>query len=68
VRFVVGSRIHDIGLYRPKHTWQFDDGVTFREVDVLTRNAPAAMTDYLKESEKQPEKPYRKRRERKPAE
>lgn len=68
LRFVVGSRIHDTGVYRPKHEWRFEGGISFREVDVLTRNVPAELTDYVRESTKEPEKPFRKRRERKPKE
>ncbi|MCU1231028.1 MAG: tagH 4 [Acidobacteria bacterium] len=52
IRFVVGSRIHDIGVYRPKHTWRFEGGITFREVDTLKRDVPAEMAEYIRESEK----------------
>jgi lipopolysaccharide transport system ATP-binding protein len=50
IRFVVGSRIHDIGVYRPGHVWRFEGGISFREVDVLNRNVPAPMAEYLKEN------------------
>jgi ABC-type polysaccharide/polyol phosphate transport system ATPase subunit len=52
IRFVVGSRVHDIGVYRPKHTWRFDGGIAFRNVDVLERDVPAEMANYIRESEK----------------
>jgi ABC-type polysaccharide/polyol phosphate transport system ATPase subunit len=28
--FRVKSRTRDVGIYRPRHTWRFSDGVTFR--------------------------------------
>jgi ABC-type polysaccharide/polyol phosphate transport system ATPase subunit len=54
IRFVVGSRVHDIGVYRPKHTWRFEGGIAFREVDTLKRDVPAAMAEWIQESEKPP--------------
>jgi hypothetical protein len=64
IRFVVGSRIHDVGVYRPKHEWKFDGGIHFKTVDVLERNVPAPMAEYIKESEaNQPR--YRRARPRK---
>jgi len=65
LRFVVGSRVHDTGVYRPRHTWEFDgDGVRFRSVDMLERNVPAPIAEYIRETgeEKTPE--YRKRKKR----
>src|SRR5258707_9278170 len=66
IRFVVGSRVHDIGVYRPKHDWRFDGGITFRAVDTLRRNVPAPMAEYIRENEDEPQPPpkYRKRRTR----
>jgi ABC-type polysaccharide/polyol phosphate transport system ATPase subunit len=66
IRFVVGSRVHDIGVYRPKHDWKFDGGISFRSVDTLRRNVPAPMAEYIRETESQsdPEPKYRKRRQR----
>ncbi len=61
VRFVVGSRIHDVGVYRPKHEWRFEGGISFKSVDVLTRNVPAPMAEYIKDNE-EPAPAYRKRR------
>lgn len=46
LRFVVGSRVHDIGVYRPKHTWQFEGGIGLRQVDVR-RNVPASIAEAL---------------------
>lgn len=28
--FRVKSRIHDVGIYRPRHRWGFGEGVTFK--------------------------------------
>lgn len=61
VRFAVGSRIHDVGVYRPKHEWQFEGGISFKAVDVLTRNVPAPMAEYIKDNEP-PALAYKKRR------
>ena len=66
VRFVVGSRFHDTGVYRPSHEWRFEGGITFKTIDTLKRNVPAPMAEYIRgaESEK-PELPtFRKRRKR----
>jgi len=52
LRFVVGSRVHDIGVYRPKHQWKFEGGIAFREIDNLKRNVPAAVVEALQSSEK----------------
>jgi ABC-type polysaccharide/polyol phosphate transport system ATPase subunit len=54
LRFVVGSRVHDIGVYRPRHTWKFEGGIAFREVDLIKRNVPNEMADYVRDSEKKP--------------
>jgi ABC-type polysaccharide/polyol phosphate transport system ATPase subunit len=66
IRFVVGSRVHDIGVYRPKHDWRFDGGIVFRSVDTLSRNVPAPMAEYIRDNEDEPQPPpkYRKRRSR----
>jgi len=66
LRFTVGSRVHDIGVYRPKHEWAFEGEVQLKRIDDPNRNLPAAMADYIKESETDadPSK-YRKRRRRK---
>ena len=56
LRFVVGSRVHDIGVYRPKHQWRFDGGIAFREIDNRKRNVPAPIAEYLRENEAKPKK------------
>ena len=50
IRFVVGSRVHDIGVYRPKHDWKFEGGITFRATDTL-RNVPAPIAEYIRSTE-----------------
>src|SRR5882724_6693726 len=40
LRFVVGSRVHDIGVYRPRHQWKVEGVITFRQVDMSQRNVP----------------------------
>ena len=56
LRFVVGSRVHDIGVYRPKHQWPFEGGIVFREIDNLKRNVPAPIAEYIRENEPKPKK------------
>jgi ABC-type polysaccharide/polyol phosphate transport system ATPase subunit len=51
LRFVVGSRVHDIGVYRPRHQWRFEGGITFREIDNVQRNVPAPVAEALRETE-----------------
>jgi len=52
LRFVVGSRVHDIGVYRPQHTWKFEGGIAFRQVDLINRNVPHELADYVRDAEK----------------
>ncbi|HXG57866.1 MAG TPA: ABC transporter ATP-binding protein [Thermoanaerobaculia bacterium] len=56
LRFVVGSRLHDIGIYRPKHEWKFEGGIRFRAVDTLRRDVPEPIARYL-ESQEPTQKP-----------
>ena len=30
--FRVKSRVKDVGIYRPRHTWRFSDNVRFKEL------------------------------------
>ena len=70
LRFVVGSRVHDTGVYRPKHEWKIEGGITFRSVDTLKRNVPAPIAEYIREAEQEPPSPpepkptFRKRKKR----
>jgi lipopolysaccharide transport system ATP-binding protein len=59
LRFVVGSRVHDIGVYRPPHEWQFE-GIRFRKLDDIHRTVPAQIAESMREME-----PPSKRRNRK---
>ena len=52
IRFVVGSRVHDIGVYRPKHQWKFDGGIAFREIDLEQRNVPIEVAEAMREARK----------------
>jgi hypothetical protein len=52
IRFIVGSRVHDTGVYRPKHSWKFDGGIDLLATDTLTRNVPASIAEALRETEK----------------
>ncbi|HEX8408277.1 MAG TPA: ABC transporter ATP-binding protein [Thermoanaerobaculia bacterium] len=47
MRIVVGSRVHDIGVYRPKHEWRFDGGISFSSVDTLRHNVPAPIAEAI---------------------
>ena len=51
IRIVVGSRVHDIGVYRPRHEWRFDGGIEFRTVDTLRQNVPAPIAEALDAAE-----------------
>jgi ABC-type polysaccharide/polyol phosphate transport system ATPase subunit len=45
LRIVVGSRVHDIGVYRPQHEWRFDGGISFKSIDTLRQNVPAQIAE-----------------------
>ncbi|MDP9190747.1 MAG: ABC transporter ATP-binding protein [Acidobacteriota bacterium] len=47
MRTVVGSRVHDIGIYRPQHEWKFDGMITFKSIDTLRHNVPTAIAEAL---------------------
>jgi lipopolysaccharide transport system ATP-binding protein len=61
LRLVVGSRVHDIGIYRPKHEWRFDGGISFASVDAF-RHVPAQIAEAMRgvEEENAP-KPRRRK-------
>ena len=48
LRFVVGARVHDIGVYRPKHQWKFEGGVSIRQTDLTI---PASIAEALHQAE-----------------
>lgn len=51
IRFIVGSRVHDIGVYRPQHEWRFEGGITFKAIDMLKQNVPAPIAEYIRQTE-----------------
>ena len=59
IRIVVGSRVHDVGVYRPKHEWKFDGGITFKAMDALRRNVPEGIAEALREVQEPPPKKRR---------
>jgi ABC-type polysaccharide/polyol phosphate transport system ATPase subunit len=50
LRMVVGSRVHDIGIYRPKHEWRFDGGISFASIDTF-RNVPTQIAEAMRRVE-----------------
>ncbi|MBV8544288.1 MAG: ABC transporter ATP-binding protein, partial [Acidobacteria bacterium] len=56
LRFVVGSRVHDIGVYRPKHQWKFEGGIAFNEIDLEQRNVPIEVAEAMRAARK-PKRP-----------
>ena len=51
IRIIVGSRVHDVGVYRPKHDWKFDGPITFKAIDSLRRNVPEPIAEAMREAE-----------------
>jgi ABC-type polysaccharide/polyol phosphate transport system ATPase subunit len=47
LRIVVGSRVHDVGIYRPQHEWKFDGGISFKAIDPMRRDVPVAIAEAL---------------------
>jgi hypothetical protein len=56
IRIIVGSRVHDIGVYRPKHDWKFDGPITFKTIDSLRRNVPEPIAEAMREVDESPRK------------
>jgi hypothetical protein len=46
IRFVVGSRVHDVGVYRPKHQWKFEGGIAFNDLE--QRNVPIEVAEAMR--------------------
>ncbi|MHB0968839.1 MAG: ABC transporter ATP-binding protein [Thermoanaerobaculia bacterium] len=61
IRVVVGSRIHDIGVYRPPHRWEFDGEIEVVRIDDIHRGVPAPIAETLREIVSQ-ETPSKKRK------
>lgn len=63
LRVVVGSRVHDAGVYRPQHEWRFEGAVSFKTIDTLRHNVPATIAEAIREVEGDtPSTPPRRRR------
>jgi hypothetical protein len=62
IRLIVGSRVHDIGVYRPKHEWTFEGKVAFKSVDTLRHNVPAPIAEAMDAMDEPPATPPRKRK------
>ena len=65
IRFVVGARVHDTGVYRPPHEWIFDEGMELRRIDDIHRNVPSAIAETMKDLDAEAMKKaggYRKRK------
>ncbi|HUR81456.1 MAG TPA: ABC transporter ATP-binding protein [Thermoanaerobaculia bacterium] len=60
VRLVVGSRVHDIGVYRPQHEWKFEGAIEFKSIDTLRQNVPASIAEALGTMES--DKPAKRRK------
>ncbi len=64
LRVIVGSRVHDIGLYRPQHEWRFDGAISFASVDALRNVPPSMIAEAIREveAEETPRRPKSPRR------
>jgi energy-coupling factor transporter ATP-binding protein EcfA2 len=48
LRFVVGARVHDIGVYRPRHQWKVEGGIAFKQIDLAERNVPTEIAEAMR--------------------
>ena len=64
IRFIVGSRVHDSGVYRPPHEWKFEGDVELEKSEDLHRNVPAALAETMKGIDAEREKARYKRRKK----
>jgi ABC-type polysaccharide/polyol phosphate transport system ATPase subunit len=63
LRVVVGSRVHDVGVYRPRHEWRFEGAIEFKAIDTFRQNVPAPIAEAIREAEGgTPTGPARRRR------
>jgi hypothetical protein len=44
--------VHDIGVYRPKHNWKFEGGISVKEIDLTQRNVPIEVAEAMRETAK----------------
>jgi ABC-type multidrug transport system ATPase subunit len=62
LRVIIGSRVHDIGVYRPRHEWRFDGGIEFGAIDTLRHNVPAPIAEAIREVEGEPPSSSKRRK------
>ena len=69
LRFVVGSRVRDVGVYRPQHEWKFTGGLKMVRAERRS-GAPANIEETMKSLEREngEAKVFRKRRRKKESE
>jgi hypothetical protein len=51
IRFVVGSGVHDVGVYRPPHEWSFRGGIALELTQAVRRDVPPEIERTLRELE-----------------
>ena len=49
IRFVVGSRTHDTGVYRPAHAWEFSGAIVINPMDDIHRNVPSPIAETMQD-------------------
>jgi ABC-type polysaccharide/polyol phosphate transport system ATPase subunit len=65
LRVVVGSRVHDVGVYRPKHEWRFDGGIAFKSIDTLRHDhVPTQIAEAMRAVDEPPSSSTPRRRRR----
>ncbi len=62
LRVIIGSRVHDIGVYRPRHEWRVDGGIEFGAIDTLRHNVPAPIAEAIREVEGEPPSSSKRRK------
>jgi hypothetical protein len=53
IRFVVGSGVHDVGIYRPPHEWSFQGGIELELTQPGRRDVPPEIERTLRELEEE---------------
>ncbi|MBI2213514.1 MAG: ABC transporter ATP-binding protein [Acidobacteria bacterium] len=49
IRFIVGSGLHDVGIYRPPHEWTFRGGIALEKAQAGRRDVPPEIEKTLRE-------------------
>jgi len=62
LRVIVGSRVHDIGIYRPQHEWRFDGSISFTSIDAFRNTPPSMIAEAIREVEGEAPQPKPRRR------